>query len=135
MTNLEKLETLTENLNIYHLFQRVSIIDTDNTHHPGVMYGLFNDVQVAVSLIKVEAGAHFPAHAHVEYEIVVIYEGILQVKCPIDADWKTYRAPSVAIFNNECAHEAQARTDVSIIAISIPAIAGWPEGGMSDVTK
>ena len=67
-----------------------------------------------------------PAHAHTCKEVLVIYAGALDVM--VGGETRSYKAGAVIEFEAGTPHVVHAQADTWMIAVTIPADAGYPSG-------
>jgi anti-sigma factor ChrR (cupin superfamily) len=123
--NLLKLQELTEALPVLTNIANLSKIgfvkyevECGSCH--GV--GLFKDKSVAVQMAIATAGTKFPAHSHNEYEFIVLVSGKL-ISNGIE-----YDGPCSFYVRTGEFHEHTFLTDCVIIAVTVPASEGYPDG-------
>ena len=127
MTNFEKLRQLTEALIMTPTSQRTADVEQSNPEmRPAKMKGLLKTIKVGVSDMFFRANSEFPAHAHDEYEVFVLYMGHLVVTT--DEGKREYKAPTTIVLHPGEKHQFTIKEDTLMIAVSIPAIKTWPEG-------
>jgi quercetin dioxygenase-like cupin family protein len=129
MTNLEKLQRLTEQLLINRASREESTVTQDTMNVENAeMHGLLNRPnKVAVSDMVMAENTDFPTHAHYEYEVMILYYGQMIVYNHRNEATR-YSAPASVIFEPHEEHHLIFPQKTGMIVVSIPPIAKWPEG-------
>ena len=85
---------------------------------------LLDHQHVSIALTSVPKGASFPEHVHhspVNYELLIILSGILNVKI------EEYKEGEMIVINRNVKHSATAVEDATFVAITIPRDEGFPQ--------
>lgn len=137
-SNLEKLRKLTAKLPVLgpSSYKELTPGKIDYQVLRGRCTGmaLLNIPEVAVQRVCLEASTVFPEHSHNEIEVIVIYKGeglhiTPGMKSRVTAGESYISRPGEL-------HEFRAVTDCELIAITIPASAGYPrEAGDTDAAR
>jgi len=89
-------------------------------------FGLFKQDEVAVQRVFLSKGTIFPEHMHSCWEYLIVYKGNLQ-HC-IGNDAKNLGPTNYVTISPGMTHAGKAKEDTWLIAITIPAGKGYPNG-------
>lgn len=93
----------------------------DVEHGNCIGVGLLHERSVAVQKSFMSKGTVFPKHIHDETELLVVYEGAIEV------DGRQYSVSEVVRFHNGQEHTVKALEDTWLIGIIIPASSAYPD--------
>jgi quercetin dioxygenase-like cupin family protein len=149
----EQIQLMAKNLPPVHLLTQ--LVNNENTISYAVKdgdcfgIGLFNDTQVAVQRSYMSKGATFPNHNHREREYIVVYSGSVRFAVEPKALFmksdksgtqilgRDYNSAPIEVVLNVgdaiafpagVSHAVEALEDTWMIAITIPAAEGFPDG-------
>lgn len=88
-------------------------------------FGLWKDTQLAVQRAYLSKGAAFPRHSHEAYEYLIVYRGRLRVK--LNGDEQIVKTGEAAILQPGQAHSVEALEETWILAVTVPAVEGYPD--------
>lgn len=134
MGSLTKLKELTKVLPpVPHLSEMIhnpggtrSYIEYNVNGGTCIGFGLLNQEQIAVQKIFISSGTEFPLHTHeIEKEFGIIYSGLLKVFVE-DEEYIVNPGECIEFCCNQ-KHKVIALDDTWLIAVSIPAIDGYPK--------
>ena len=88
---------------------------------------LLDHQHISIALTSVPKGVSFPEHVHhspVNYELLIILSGILNIKTE---EHKDYGEGEMIVINRNVKHSATAVEDATFVAITIPRDEGFPK--------
>ena len=129
-SNIVKLRELTRALEfggIVHKASSAEIKELNMEQGVSYMVGLYKTPVIAVARNYASQGCKFPKHHHLEWELLIVYEGEMNLSVGGRAVNLTekefyYIDPGVE-------HEAFFPRETWFLAITMPASQSWPDGG------
>jgi len=88
--------------------------------------GLMKEQGVAVQVCELDKDSEFPVHLHQAKEWLIAYKGSFTLKTEKSAT--LYGVGEMAFIDTNIAHSLIAEEDCSVIALTIPASGGFPNG-------
>ena len=91
-----------------------------------LMFGLYKDVNIAISRVFATAGTHMPVHSHTSTEYSLVWEGELRFN--INDKEVICKAKDTYRIEPNTPHSVFWPVDTNLLAVVIPAEEGWPNG-------
>jgi len=107
---------------------RLNVNEIDMDAGTSFMVGLYKHHHIAVARQFASAGAVFPFHAHDQWELLLVYEGSMDLIVGDKKDRRTLRVKDFYYLEPGTPHYAEFNEDCWFLAITIPAAEAWPEG-------
>jgi quercetin dioxygenase-like cupin family protein len=130
-TEIHKLRALTEALPFANLVRHdpmaTHIKELELEKGTSYMVGLYKTEKMAVSRVYSSAGCEFPAHAHSEWELLLVYKGELHLKFKDE----TVKLKEKEFYYVEpgIAHGGYYPEESWVLCITMPASPDFPDGG------
>ncbi len=127
-SNLDRIRKLTETvvplIEISHVDKNRVIYDVHQGECHGI--GLLKNEEVAVQNAYLGVDTILKNHEHEEVEVLIVYEGTLNIKME-DGD-EVISTGEVIVIKPGFPHIAKSKTGCKLIAVTIPAANGYPNG-------
>ena len=130
--NLERLRELTNSLPAVPLIKLVKASSDKTVEYetqdgtPFFGLGLFNNGYVAVRRVFMGKGTLVPHHTHAGKEFMIVYSG--KVRFRRSRGERVYGIGDILCFDPNEEHNGEALEHTWLIAITIPAEKGYPDG-------
>lgn len=90
------------------------------------MVGLMKEDVIAVARNFASKGALFPEHQHEEWEMLVVYKGVMELL--VDGKLKVLNEKDFYYLLPRTRHSAKFTEECHFLAITIPGAKAWPDG-------
>lgn len=124
---IEKLKLLTKKMDFANFSNHFGrMLEYTLEKGAGYSVGLMKETGIAVAKTYFSKGSEFPKHAHVEWELLVIYQGKLQL-C-VGEDKKLLKEKDFYYIEPRVPHGGIFLEETMLIAITIPGASDFPDG-------
>jgi len=131
MDTIEKLTILTDNLPVIPRLSEFkqqkpgsSLTEYEVENGTCFSFGLLTQPEISVANTFISSGGKFPLHNHGETELIVVFEGRMQIK--VNGERKTLTPGDCLKIEPDDSHDAIALEDTKFIAITIPYSKDFP---------
>ena len=129
---LEELIEMTEQLPPFALVIEKTVIGETQTFKmekgTGIQIGMFNIKNIAIARDFFSKGSLCPVHSHIEREMIIVYEGSLEVRY-IDGTTVVLNKYDHVVISPQVGHCGFALEDTWFLAITLPSSEDWPNAG------
>lgn len=103
------------------------IVELEMDSGTSYMVGLYKTPIIAVARNYASAGCRFPPHRHNEWELLIVYQGEMQLH--VGEKEVVLKERGFYYLNPNTDHWAYFPVESWFLAITMPASSSWPEGG------
>jgi len=126
---LIELEEITKSLpNFAKMVAEITVGETQTFNMDsgtGIQIAMFNDKDIAIARGFFSKGSLCPIHSHSEKEIIIVYEGCMEIRFD-DGSSKILNQYDHISIQPQIGHCGYAVEDTWFVAITLPASKEWP---------